>query len=39
MQELVDYYKLNTLGVSFPGLDTNLRQGVNEEPKIKGIVQ
>ncbi|XP_074614930.1 proto-oncogene vav-like isoform X2 [Acropora palmata] len=37
IEELVDYYKLNTLGVSFPGLDTNLRQGVNEEPKIKGV--
>ncbi|XP_074614925.1 proto-oncogene vav-like isoform X1 [Acropora palmata] len=38
IEELVDYYKLNTLGVSFPGLDTNLRQGVNEEPKIKAYL-
>ena len=35
-QELVDYYKSNTLGVSFPGLDTKLRYGVNEEQKGKG---
>ncbi|XP_068689749.1 proto-oncogene vav-like isoform X2 [Montipora foliosa] len=38
IQELVDYYKLNTLGVSFPGLDTNLRHGVNEEPKGKAYL-
>ena len=35
-QELVEYYKQNTLGVSFPGLDTKLRRGVNEEHKGKG---
>ncbi|XP_046844062.1 proto-oncogene vav-like isoform X2 [Xenia sp. Carnegie-2017] len=27
---LVDYYRNNTLGVSFPGLDTCLTRGVNE---------
>ena len=35
-QELVEYYKSNTLGVSFPGLDTKLRYGVNEEQQGKG---
>ncbi|KAL9988022.1 hypothetical protein ACROYT_G002419 [Oculina patagonica] len=36
VEELVEYYKANTLGVSFPGLDTKLRYGVNEEQKGKG---
>lgn len=37
VEELVDYYKANTLGVSFPGLDTKLRHGVHEEQKGKGV--
>lgn len=35
VEELVEYYKNNTLRVSFPGLDTKLRHGVNEEQKSK----
>ena len=35
-QELVEYYKANTLGVSFPGLETSLRIGVNEQEEPKG---
>jgi len=38
VQELVEYYKQNTLGVSFPGLDTKLRHGVNEDQKGKGYL-
>ncbi|XP_020906776.1 guanine nucleotide exchange factor VAV2 isoform X2 [Exaiptasia diaphana] len=37
IMELVEYYRDNTLGVSFPGLDTTLRCGINEDMGEKGI--
>ncbi|KAK3744557.1 hypothetical protein QZH41_003494 [Actinostola sp. cb2023] len=36
-EELVEYYRDNTLGVSFPGLDTTLRCGINEQVGEQGI--
>ncbi|XP_031563071.1 protein vav-like isoform X2 [Actinia tenebrosa] len=35
--ELIQYYRDNTLGVSFPGLDTTLRCGINEELEQEGL--
>ncbi|XP_048587151.1 protein vav isoform X2 [Nematostella vectensis] len=35
--ELVAYYRENTLGVSFTGLDTTLRCGLNEDQDNRGI--
>ena len=33
IQELVEYYQRNTLGVSFPGVDTTLRIAYSDVPR------